>query len=243
MNILLVGASGATGRLLVEDLLNRGEEVSAIVRSTEKLSALLHHKNLTIVKASVLELSDDELAKHVQGCDALASCLGHNLSFKGMYGQPRRLVTEATRRLCAAIVANKPEKPVKYVLMNTTGNRNRDLNEPISFAQKMVIALLRLLLPPHVDNEQAADFLRTQIGQHHPTIEWTAVRPDSLTDEDNVSPYETHPSPTRSALFNPGKVSRINVARFMAELITNNNTWNRWKGQMPVIYSRETAID
>ncbi|WP_319500336.1 NAD(P)-binding oxidoreductase [uncultured Draconibacterium sp.] len=239
MNTLVVGASGATGRLLVEDLLKRGEKVTAIVRSTEKLSALLDNKNLTIVKASVLELSDDELAKHVHGCDAVASCLGHNLSFKGIYGPPRRLVTEAARKLCAAIVANKPEKPVKYVLMNTTGNRNRDLNEPISFAQKMVLVLLRLVLPPHVDNEQAADFLRTQIGQHHPTIEWTAVRPDGLTDEDSVSPCEIYPSPTRSALFNPGKVSRINVARFMAELITDNNTWNQWKGQMPVIYSRE----
>jgi len=241
MRILIVGASGATGRLLVEDLLNRGEKVTAIVRSTEKLSVLLDNKNLTVVTASVLELSDKELAKNVQGCDAVASCLGHNISFKGMYGSPRRLVTETARRLCAAIVANKPEKPVKYVLMNTTGNRNRDLNEPISFAQKIVIALLRLLLPPHVDNEQAADFLRTQIGQDHPTIEWTAVRPDGLTDEESVSPYEIYPSPIRSALFNPGKVSRINVARFMAELITDKSTWNQWKGKMPVIYSRETA--
>lgn len=240
MNILVVGASGATGRLLVEDLLKRGEKVTAIVRSTEKLSTLIDDKNLTVIQASVLELSDEELAKHVQGCDAIASCLGHNLTFKGMYGQPRRLVTEATRRLCAAISANKPQKPVKFVLMNTTGNRNRDLNEPIPVAQKMVIALLRLLLPPHVDNEQAADYLRTQIGQNNKKIEWTAVRPDSLIDEERVSPYEVHPSPIRSALFNPGKVSRINVARFMAELITDHNIWNQWKGQMPVIYSCET---
>ena len=50
--------------------------------------------------------------------------------------------------------------------MNTTGNRNRDLNEPISLAQKCVIGLLRLLLPPHADNEDAADYLRTKIGQN-----------------------------------------------------------------------------
>lgn len=240
MNILVVGASGATGRLLVEDLLKRGEKVTAIVRSTEKLSTLIDNKNLTVIQASVLELSVEALAKLTMECHAVASCLGHNLTFKGMYGQPRRLVTEATRRLCAAISANKPQKPVKFVLMNTTGNRNRDLNEPIPVAQKMVIALLRLLLPPHVDNEQAADYLRTQNGKNNNCIEWVAVRPDSLIDEDVVSPYEVHPSPTRSALFNPGKVSRINVARFMAELITDNKTWTRWKGQMPVIYSCET---
>lgn len=238
MTILVVGASGATGRLLVKDLLNRGEKVTAIVRSTEKLTELLNNKNLTIVNAGVLELSDTEMIACVKDCDAVASCLGHNISFRGMFGQPRRLVTETAQRLCAAIEANKPEKPVKFVLMNTTANRNRDLNEPISFAQKMVIAVLRLLLPPHVDNEKAADYLRTNIGQHNQMIEWTAVRPDGLTDESTVSPYEVYPSPIRSAVFNAGTVSRINVARFMAELITDNSTWNKWKGQMPVIYSQ-----
>ncbi len=33
----------------------------------------------------------------------------------------------------------------------------------------------------------------------------------------------------RSALFNPGKVSRINVAHFMAGLITNEKTWQKWE--------------
>ena len=238
MTILVVGASGATGRLLVKDLLNRGEKVTAIVRSTEKLTELPDNKNLTVVQASVLDLSDTEMKAHVKDCEAVASCLGHTISFKGIYGQPRRLVTETARRLCEAIEANKPEKPVKYVLMNTTGNRNRDLNEPISFAERVVIALVRVLLPPQVDNEKAADYLRTNIGQNHPLIEWTAVRPDGLTDENKVSPYDIHTSPTRSAIFNAGKVSRINVARFMAELIADTNTWNKWKGQMPVIYNR-----
>lgn len=30
--------------------------------------------------------------------------------------------------------------------------------------------------------------------------------------------------------------SRINVAHFMADLITDDDTWRRWKGRMPVIY-------
>ncbi|WP_167611473.1 NAD(P)-dependent oxidoreductase [Maribellus sediminis] len=239
MKILIVGASGATGRLLVNDLLQRGEKVTAVVRSTEKLGDLPANKNLTVVEAAVLDLSDEKLAELVRDCDAVASCLGHNLTLKGMYGKPRRLVADATRRLCKAIEANRPEKPVKVVLMNTSGCRNRDLNEPLSFAEKIVVALLSTLLPPYTDNIQAAEYLRTQIGQQHPHLEWTAVRPDSLIDADLVSPYSVHPSPIRSALFNPGKVSRINVARFMAELICDAPTWNLWKGQMPLIYSRE----
>ncbi len=31
--------------------------------------------------------------------------------------------------------------------------------------------------------------------------------------------------------------SRINVGHFMADLITDEEIWNRWKGQMPVIYN------
>ena len=239
MNNLIIGASGATGRLLTEELLNRGQFVKVIVRSPDKLpAAIRNHDNLSVIHASILALSDAELAQHVKGCDAVASCLGHNLNLKGIYGQPRKLVTDATRRLCDAIRSNTPEELTKFVLMNTAGNSNRDLNEPISFAQKSVIGLLRLLLPPHVDNEQAADYLRSKIGHNDGLIEWTAVRPDGLTDEAEVTEYEVHPSPIRSAIFNPGQSSRINVAHFMADLITDNDIWQKWRGQMPVIYNK-----
>jgi nucleoside-diphosphate-sugar epimerase len=236
--ILVVGASGATGRLLVEQLLRQGHHVRAIVRSPDKLpEALRRHDRLIVICASVLDLSDAEMARHVYGCGAVASCLGHNLTWKGVFGRPRRLVSDATRRVCEAVKANKADKPTKFVLMNTAGNSNRDLDEPISFPQRCVIGLLRLLLPPHVDNEKAADYLRTQVGQNDKAIEWAAVRPDTLVNEDKVTEYEVHPSPIRSALFNPGKTSRINVAHFTAELIANTDIWNKWKGQMPVIYN------
>lgn len=238
MKILIVGATGATGRHLTKELLNRGQNVRVIVRSPERLlEAVRGHENLEVITASLLELSDAELAQYVQGCDAVASCLGHNMTFQGMFGEPRKLVTDAVRRLCAAVRPNAPDKPVKYVLMNTTGNRNRDLDEPITFGERIVTGLLRMFLPPHVDNEQAADFLRTGIGQSDPLIEWVAVRPDSLIDADEVSAYEVHPSPIRSAIFDSGQTSRINVGHFMAALITEDEVWQQWKGQMPVIYN------
>ena len=239
MTILIVGASGATGKLLVQELLNRGHLVKVIVRSADKLpESVRDNSNLSILTASILDLSDDQIEDYTKDCEAVASCLGHNLNFKGLYGKPRRLVTDATRRICEAIKVKGAGTPVKFVLMNTTGNRNRDLKEPISFGQKCVIGLLRLLLPPHVDNEQAADYLRTQLGQNDMDIKWVAVRPDSLIDETEVSEYEIHPSPIRSAIFDAGKTSRINVAHFMADLITNDPIWQKWKGQMPVIYNK-----
>jgi len=239
MRVLVAGASGATGRLLVRQLLDRGHEVRAIVRTQDALSeAAKRHPELLVIRGSILELGDAELARHVEGCHAVASCLGHNLTMRGIFGPPRRLVTESVRRLCDAIRSHRPPAPIRFVLMNTAGNRNRDLDEPVSFSQKCVLATLRLLLPPHLDNELAADHLRLAIGRNDPAIEWTAVRPDNLVDEGEVSAYEVHASPTRSALFDPGRTSRINVAHFMAELMTDGDTWQRWKGRMPVIYNR-----
>ncbi len=239
MKILILGATGATGRLLARQLLERGHEVTAVVRSLSSLPEdILDHRNMTIIEASLLDLDDAELARLVAGVDAVASCLGHNLTFKGMFGEPRALVTDAARRICAAIRANAPSRPVKYVLMGSSGVRNRDLDEPISLAQKCVIGLLRALLPPHADNENAADFLRTKISRDDPAIAWTAVRPDGLVDAAEVTAYDLHPSPIRSAIFDAGQVSRINVAHFMADLITEEAVWDRWRGQMPVIYNR-----
>ena len=121
--------------------------------------------------------------------------------------------------------------------MNTAGNSNRDLNESISLGQKMMVTLIRTLLPPHRDNEQASDYLRLNISQNHPCIQWVVVRPDTLIDEEKASDYSLHASPTRSAIINPGETSRINVGNFMARLISNDDLWNTWKGQMPVIYN------
>jgi len=243
MTILIVGATGATGRWLTKELLDRGEQVRVIVRAAERLpDAVRGHDKLEVITASLLDLSDAELAQYVQGCGAVASCLGHNMTFQGMFGEPRKLVTDAARRLCAAVKANAPQKPVKYVLMNTVGNRNRDLDERIGFGERLAIGLMWLVLPPQRDNEGAADFLRTEIGQDDPLIEWAAVRPDSLIDADAVTAYALHPSPLKSALFGDGQTSRINVGHFMAALITEDALWQQWKGQMPVIYNCSDVV-
>ena len=235
---LIVGASGATGKLLVEQLLNQEHYVKVIVRNIENLPEFMKdNERVTLICASVLDLSDAELEQHVKGCSAVASCLGHNITWKGIYGKPKRLVTDATSRLCKATIATKPNRPIKYILMNTNGNHNAESDKPISLAQKMVLALIRLLLPPHVDNEMAADYLQTNIGKNHKAIEWAVVRPTTLTNEQQVTEYQVHPSPITSALFGNGKVSRINVAHFMANLISNDAIWQKWKNKMPVIHN------
>ncbi len=234
MKVLVVGASGATGRLVVEQLLSRGVEVNAIVRS---LDALPENPNLFKIQASVHNLTSSEMATHIKDCNAVVSCLGHNLTFKGMFGKPRLLVTDTVQCICCAIRSNDIESAVKVILMNTTGNSNRDIPETPPLSQRIVVSIVRTLLPPHVDNEKAADFLRTKIGQNDKAIEWVAVRPDALTDEKEVTEYDVHTSPIRNAIFDSGATSRINVGNFMTELILNESTWSKWKGHMPVIYN------
>lgn len=240
MTTLVVGASGATGRQLVEQLLSKAQNVKVIVRSAQQLPDSWKNKSeITIIEANISDLKEAAMITYVRECRAVVSCLGHNMTWKGIYGEPRKLVTDAVVALCNAIKKTNTENtPLKFILMNTAGNQNRDLNESSSIGQKLVIGLIRLLLPPHVDNEKAADYLRTAIGQKDPAIEWVAVRPDSLTNETTVTPYEVFPSPIRNPIFKAGTTSRINVAHFMADLITNNALWNKWKGQMPVIYNK-----
>jgi len=240
---LVVGASGATGRLLVRQLLARGERVRVVVRSAERFRGVVgENARLEVTEAGVLDLDDAVLGELVRGCGAVASCLGHNLSLRGLFGPPWRLVAGAMRRLTAAVEAQDSEaglrQRVRLVLMGSTGVRNRDLEERVSLAQRAVVGALRALVPPHADNEAAADFLRTRIGPGHPRIGWVVVRPDGLVDAEAVSDYDAHPSPTRSAIFNAGKTSRINVAHFMAELMRDDALFERWGGRMPVVYNR-----
>ena len=102
--ILVVGATGQTGKLVVEKSLADDHKVHVIVRSRNRLpSEILEHPNFTLVEASVLDLTDEQMANLAKECDAVVSCLGNVISFQGIFGEPKLLCTEATKRLCKAI--------------------------------------------------------------------------------------------------------------------------------------------
>jgi len=240
---MVLGATGATGSLVISQLLKESIDVVAIVRSADKLPASASgSESVSIIEAEISKMSAEDLAALIKGCDAIISCLGHNLTFKGMFGQPKKLVTDAVEKVYRALQLSASEKKIKFILMNTTGNRNRDISEFTPISQRVVIAIIRKLLPPHLDNELAADVLRQGIGQESRLLEWVVVRPDSLSDEDDVSAYDIHVSPTRNAIFDAGLTSRINIANFMTRLLADQDLWTQWKGKMPVIYNRDQVI-
>ena len=234
MTILVVGATGKTGRLVVEQLLAKNHQVRVVARSSHRLPAeVLENPNTTVVQASVLDLTDQEMAEQVKDCDAVVSCLGHVPDFKGMFGEPKQLCTDATRRLCDAIEKNGVPAPTKFVLMNTVGVQNPDLSEKRTWFDRGLLALLRHTLPPHRDNETASVHLHRNVGRENKHIEWRSVRPDLLIDAE-VSPYDVNESPT-TGILTGFPTARSNVAHFMTELIEDSALWKKWRFRMPVV--------
>ena len=58
MKVALIGASGFVGAKILAEALQRGHQVTAIVRHPEKLQP---HKNLTVVKADVHAVEERDL--------------------------------------------------------------------------------------------------------------------------------------------------------------------------------------
>ena len=223
-----------TGRRLVEQLLGKNYKVRIIVRSSHKLPAdIVENPNTTTIEASVLDLTDEEVTEHVKDCDAVVSCLGHVMDFKGIFGEPKKLCTDATRNLCNSLEKHSLPKPTKFILMNTVGVQNPDLEEKRNWVERGLLTLLHHTLPPHRDNETAAEYLHKAVGKENKSIEWCCVRPDSLINAE-VSPYDITESPT-TGIINGRPTARSNVAHFMTDLIENEELWSTWKFRMPVI--------
>ena len=223
-----------TGRRLVEQLLGKNYKVRIIVRSSHKLPAdIVENPNTISIEASVLDLTDEEVTEHVKDCDAVVSCLGHVMNFKGIFGEPKKLCTDATRNLCNSLEKHSLPKPTKFILMNTVGVQNPDLEEKRNWFERGLLTLLHHTLPPHRDNETAAEYLHKTVGKENKSIEWCCVRPDSLINAE-VSPYDITESPT-TGIINGRPTARSNVAHFMTDLIENEELWNTWKFRMPVI--------
>jgi len=239
--VLLVGGTGRTGRHVLHQLLERGISVRAIVRSSGKLPPdTMGNPNLTVIEASLLSLPDEHLQRHLRGCDAVISCLGHVLSLKGIFGPPRDLVTRATSRLCRGIEALQPAAPVKFILMSSVSvNRAGGLDTRRGSLERAFLQMLCGVLPPAGDNQRAADFLQEKIGASNPFVQWTAVRPDTLLPGD-VSEYTVHEGLV-NGLFAPGSTNMANVAHFICELVTNPRTWADWKAKLPVIINGVAA--
>merc|ERR1712043_126878 len=134
-------------------------------------------------------------------------------TFAGIFGHPRRLVTEATQRLTTAAAASKAPDggQPKFILMGSNGVANPNgMDEIRPRSERTIIFLLRYLIPPHADNEGAAAYLH------------------NLREKQKKDGSE---------------VTRANVAHFMVDLVTKDETWKKWEYQMPVLMNVEKTED
>jgi NADPH:quinone reductase-like Zn-dependent oxidoreductase len=75
--VLIVGATGGTGRHLVAQALERGHLVTALARDPSALR--IEHPRLRVVSGNVLDYASVEAA--VRGQEAVVSALGHKRFF------------------------------------------------------------------------------------------------------------------------------------------------------------------
>ncbi|MBX3249046.1 MAG: SDR family oxidoreductase [Myxococcales bacterium] len=239
--VLLLGGTGRTGQCVLDELTKRGARVRAIVRSASRLPPELRSRpGLEVIEASLLDLSDEELERHVRGCDAVVSCLGHVMSVRGVFGAPRDLVMQAAARITKAVRAVAPSRPVRLVWMTSVSvNQPERRDHRRGGFERSFMATLRFLLPPAKDNQRAADYLSSAVGVDDPSVEWVVVRPDSLI-EGEVGTYSVYEELVDS-LFSPGRTTMRNIGHFMGDLLTDDVKWSSWRGKFPVIVDRDSA--
>eukprot|EP00578_Thalassiosira_sp_NH16_P026298 CAMPEP_0181101704 /NCGR_PEP_ID=MMETSP1071-20121207/13906_1 /TAXON_ID=35127 /ORGANISM="Thalassiosira sp., Strain NH16" /LENGTH=275 /DNA_ID=CAMNT_0023184593 /DNA_START=147 /DNA_END=974 /DNA_ORIENTATION=+ len=251
--VLVVGSTGATGKHVVQMLLDRGDtEVTAITRSKDRLMGLLKNSeenfinNLTVVEGGIQEMSIDYLKTlcTTAGCTAVVSCLGHNITFHGMFREGL-FVSESVQKLTTAM-----PKGCRFVMMGTDGVAHPDGSDPKRTRfERGVLRIMRWLLPPVKDNERSTGIL-FEDAKNDVSYDWVAVRPGDLTEipeeaqPDATKNYEIHKH-TFGSLFGDNAVARFQVAHFIANLATmDSESFQKfYNHKMPVIYQKKQVVD
>lgn len=217
--------------------------VRALVRArgNESAAARLRpvasgHPGLEAIEAEVASLGAADFRAHLAGCDVVVCCLGPNVSLRGVFGPPYDLVAGTVEHLIDAAGALRPEVPIRLVVMSSVSvNRPARADARRGPLERAFLWALRGLLPPARDNQRTADLLVRRVGSRHPAFAWVAVRPDSLVAGERGA-YRTDEALVTS-IFRADRTRIADVAHLMAELVTDAATWERWRGQMPVIVS------
>jgi putative NADH-flavin reductase len=100
MKLVIFGATGRTGIPLVNQALEKGHEVTALVRNKNKLN--VSHENLTVVEGDVLDYQAVE--KVINGQDVVLSVIGHTKNV------PKNLLTQAATNMTKSMEANQVKR-------------------------------------------------------------------------------------------------------------------------------------
>jgi putative NADH-flavin reductase len=197
MRLFVLGATGATGQLFVEQALAAGHDVTAYVRNPAKIS----DPRVKTVAGSV----DDPgaLARAMDGHDAVVSMLGN-----GSGKTDKTLIDDSTRAL---IIATQDSGVKRLIVMSAFGVG--DSLPKASWLGKLVYK--RML------GEVFADKARGEKELRDSGLDWTIVYPVTLTDKQatgNVVATDLDQTPALSGM---PKITRADVADYLLTTAAN----------------------
>lgn len=199
MKIVIFGASGKTGLLLVEQALEQGHLVTAFVRPSASIA--IKHPNLTVVVAHLTETMT--IRDIVLDADACISALGGSSLTKH---SPN--IIKGIDRI-VDIMEQAGVKRLVYLSSLGAGESRYYMPRIIRFLLGDI--LLRVPLSDHNVNEQ-------RISKS--SLNWTIIRPGGLTDGP-LTGIVQHGS-EMTIIKGSSKISRANVAAFMLQQLADD---------------------
>jgi putative NADH-flavin reductase len=205
VKVLIIGATGATGRILMGEALAQGHEVTALARNPSALAPEDHR--LRVLQGNALDASSVGAA--VAGQDAVLSALGTHSA------RPTTLFSESTHNIISAMNRHGVRR-----LVCITGIGVGDSKGHVGFLYDRIIR-------PFVVKNVYDDKDRQEEAIKQSDLDWVIVRPARLTDEPAKGEYRVYLGGSYTAK----TISRADVAAFMLAQLTDD-TYVR---KMPVI--------
>ncbi len=200
--ILVLGATGGTGRSIVTQALARGHDVAALVRSPEKASGL---KGATLIVGDARD--ETALRQALKGRNAVVSALGTPAS-------PIREVTFLSTATRVLVDAMKAEHVSRLVCITGLGAGDSVGHGGFLFDNVIFPLLLRKVY---------ADKNRQEAIVRDSGLDWTLVRPTVLNGKPGRGAIRAL---TDLSGFHGGAIAREDVARFVLEQLSAD-TWLR----------------
>jgi putative NADH-flavin reductase len=201
-SVLIIGATGGTGRQLVEQALDQGHQVTAFVRKPAKLK--IDHPKLRVVRGDVLDYTSVEAA--MQGQSAVLSALGHK-----RFLWPTKILSRGTENIIRAMKRCRVPRLICESSLGV-GNVAGRLGLPAT------LFFVPLILPFYLwDRVRQETLLANNLD-----IDWVLVRPPVLTNGARRGKYR-HGFNVGNYIW-PRRISRADVADFMLSQL-NDDTY------------------
>lgn len=204
MRLVILGATGGIGRLVVEQAVKAGHDVTAVVRDPSALDV----PGADVRTANALDPA--VLTPIVEGADAVVSALGVRPPVKG----PVSLLSSGATSALKAMEATGVNR---YLMVSAAGAIYEEADGPVT--RLVAKPLLNRILRYSFDDTRDAE----KIVEASP-VDWTIARPPRLTDKPRTGRYRVGDDRGLKRSFT---VSRADVADFLLRSIENPDTFRR----------------